>query len=66
MKHAYLIMCHNNTNQLNKLLTLLDYRNNDIFLHIDIKWSSFNQNQLNKLKFSNLYMIERMDVQWGI
>ena len=65
MKHAYLIMCHNNIRQLNTLLSLLDYKNNDFFLHVDKKWTSFDLNDLNELKYSNLYIIERMDIQWG-
>ena len=37
MKHAYLIMAHNEPYILEKLLKLIDYSDNDIFLHIDKK-----------------------------
>ena len=37
MKFAYLIMSHNNWRQLLVLLKLLDYPDNDIYLHIDKK-----------------------------
>lgn len=37
MKHAYLIMAHNEWDMLNKLIQALDYPNNDIYLHIDKK-----------------------------
>lgn len=37
MKHAFMIMAHNNYNQLTKLLYLLDYPDVEIFLHIDKK-----------------------------
>lgn len=37
MRHAYLLMVHNNFEQLIILLKLLDHENNDIFIHIDKK-----------------------------
>lgn len=37
MKFAYLIMAHNNPEQLEVLLNLLDRKDNDIYLHIDKK-----------------------------
>ena len=36
-KHAYLILAHKNWGQLKVLLSLLDNRRNDIFLHVDKK-----------------------------
>ena len=35
--HAYLIMAHKNLEQIKKLLKLLDYSQNDIYIHIDTK-----------------------------
>ena len=35
-RHAYLIMCHQNYQQLCRLLKLLDDERNDIYHHIDI------------------------------
>ena len=35
--HAYLIMAHKNLEQIKKLLQLLDYPDNDIYIHIDAK-----------------------------
>ena len=37
MKHAYLIMAHNEWEMLNKLIQASDYPNNDIYLHIHKK-----------------------------
>lgn len=34
-KHAYLLMVHNHEKQVEVLLSLLDNRNNDIYVHID-------------------------------
>ena len=36
-KHAYLILAHSQFNQLAFLVSLLDYQDNDIFIHIDKK-----------------------------
>ena len=41
LKHAYLIMAHNQWAILAKLIRLLDDENNDIYLHIDKKVKSF-------------------------
>lgn len=37
-RHAYLLLCHDNIKQLCKLVSLLDYEYNDIFIHIDKKY----------------------------
>ena len=42
IKHAYLIMAHNNFYNLEKLLKLLDYPEHDIYVHIDKKKKDFN------------------------
>ena len=41
MKHAYLIIAHNNFYILEKLIMMLDYPHNDIFIHIDKKCKNF-------------------------
>ena len=42
MKFAYLIMAHNNPDQLDNLLHLLDFEENEIYLHIDKKSTILN------------------------
>ena len=37
MKHAYLIIAHQNWEQLKTLIGMLDYIDNDIYIHIDKK-----------------------------
>ena len=65
-KHAYLIMCHNNFYLLEKLLLLLDNKNNDIFLHIDKKVTKFDSAHFkNLLKYSKIYFVPRMNVIWA-
>lgn len=66
MKHAYLIMAHNNLDILEKLLKLLDDDRNDIYLHIDKKLKKLDYTYLKRiLKKSNIIFIKRMDVRWS-
>ena len=63
-KHAYLIMAHNNIEQLNFLLETLDSEYADIFLHIDSK-SKIDKNSIVKLKFSNIEIMQQISVFWA-
>ncbi len=66
MKHAYLIMAHNEPYILEKLIRLIDDERNDIFLHIDKKWKDFDFTYFKDIvKKSHLYFTERLDVRWG-
>lgn len=66
VKHAYLIMCHNNFQLLKKLLILLDDERNDIYLHIDKKSKVFDcQELLSCVKDSSLKLLKRINVNWG-
>lgn len=66
MKHVYLIMAHNEPYILERLLKLIDYKDNDIFLHIDKKASNLKKEEIsNWVKESNLYFVPRMDLRWG-
>ena len=63
MRHAYLIMAHNEFVHLQQLIDALDDERNDIYVHIDSKVK-----QLPKLysKKASLYVLEnRVDVRWG-
>ena len=63
MKFAYLIMAHDNEEQLRILIDALDYEENDIYLHID------NKSELKKKKFevSNaaIHVYSKFSVYWG-
>lgn len=67
-KHAYLIMAHNNFEQLKFLLGLLDDERNDIFLMIDKK-ATISPSELKALEsacsVSKVRLVERIDVRWG-
>ncbi len=66
MKHAYLIMAHNNFYVLETLLKLLDDERNDIYIHIDKKVKNFDFDKYKKLiKKSNITFINRINVKWG-
>lgn len=64
MKHAYLIMAHNEWRVLNTLLQLIDDERNDIFLHIDRKVKVLPK--LYTCQKTKLQIIStRNDVHWG-
>ena len=66
MKHAYLIQAHNDFYILERLIKLIDYENNDIYIHIDKKVKKFNFKYYKNLtKKSNVYFTKRIDVRWG-
>ena len=66
MKHAYLIMAHNEPYILERLLKLIDDERNDIYLHIDKKWKNFDFEYFkNIIKKSKVYFTKRLDVKWG-
>lgn len=67
MKHAYLILAHNNFDLLKKLLILIDDDRNDIYIHLDKKLGNFDTQFLKEsLKKSNIYFLEnRIDIKWG-
>lgn len=62
-RHAYLIMAHNNFEQLKILIGLLDDPRNDIYLHIDKKAGNPNLNI--KLNYSKLFVVDPIRVTWG-
>lgn len=66
MKHAYLIAAHHQIELLKVQLSLLDDDRNDIYLHIDLRCSEFDEDDIRKsVKKSNIYFIRRRKVSWG-
>lgn len=61
MKHAFLILAHDNFDLLKYLISLLDDDRCDIFIHIDKKKECPN---LSTSK-SNLFVFSEFDVRWG-
>lgn len=68
-KHAYCIMAYNNWDQLQRLLSVLDDKRNDIFLHIDKKtledFRKYNLGGGILLRNSKLYYADAVDVRWS-
>lgn len=65
-KHAYLILAHKNPGQLKKLLSLLDDKRNDIYVHIDKKAAFSEKDFQGCCSKSHLEFIEpRIRVTWG-
>lgn len=66
-KHAYLIIAHNEFTVLKYLLSMLDYYENDIYLHIDKKVQVVDMCELKScVSESRLFILEnRVNVQWG-
>lgn len=66
MRHAFLIIAHNNWWQLKQLIQLLDAENHDIYIHIDKKSISFSEKGFLNLTFkSNVYFFQEYEVFWG-
>jgi hypothetical protein len=68
MKHAYLIMAHDDFYLLEKLIQVIDNPDGDIFIHLDAK-RQYSSVQIDSLKalthYSNLYVYSQIPVVWG-
>lgn len=63
MKHAYLILAHNEFDLLRKLVEAIDDPRNDIFIHFDAKVKDI---PVIESKASRIVVLsERIDVRWG-
>ena len=63
MKHAYLIIAHNEFEVLRRLVAALDDKRSDIFIHYDRKVRALPEIATEK---SDLHVLEdRVDVKWG-
>jgi len=63
MKHAYLILFHNQQDVTNRLISAIDDSRNDIYIHVDRKVL---QQPVFRVQRAHLYFVEnRIDVRWG-
>lgn len=59
-------MAHDNEKQLLKLLKMLDYKDNDIFLHLDKKNNSFNTDKIKQqVQIATIHIYSKYKVYWG-
>lgn len=65
-KQAYLIIAHKFDLTLKTLLSMLDKEENDIYLHMDVKNTQFNEKECKKyISSANIYFSHRTNVTWG-
>mgnify|MGYP001777560726 CR=1 FL=1 len=64
MKHAYLIIAHNEPEILQLLISSLDDERNDIYVHIDKK-ASFDATTLQTVKSKLCILPVHIDARWG-
>lgn len=64
MRHAYLIISHNEPEILDILVSCLDDARNDIYIHIDRK-APFDGSCLQTVKSRLFVLKERIDARWG-
>lgn len=63
MRHAYLIIVHNEFEVLSRLLQAIDDERNDIYIHFDRKLKTY---PLYRTAHAGLHVLtERIDVRWG-
>ncbi len=66
MRHAWMIIAHNNFPILEKQLRFLDSENADVFLHIDAKVKDFDFDRFRSVpKKSSVTFAERHSISWG-
>lgn len=66
MKFAYLIMAHDNPDQLIRLLKQLDWSMNDIYLHLDKRSTCFDFGVIGSAVVNaNLFIYSKYRVYWG-
>ncbi len=66
MRHAFLIMAHQNFEILHKMILLLDDDMHDFYIHIDQKNKHFDKDMLlQNVTKSKVYFVERKRIYWG-
>lgn len=65
MKFAYLIMAHDSLLQLQILLRMLDYSENDIYLHIDKKSNISKEDCVTVVKKARIFFYKSYSVYWA-
>lgn len=66
MRHAYLVMAHNEGAILRELLRDLDDERNDVFVHVDAKACDIEDaDLLCSVSRAALWLLPRRDVRWG-
>ena len=64
-RHAYLILAHNNAEQLNQLIELLENDRNDIYVHIDKKSTLDVSNVKKRADNHSLFVFKEIKIYWA-
>lgn len=65
-KHAFLIMAHKHDLVLKTLIQMIDDPRNDIYIHMDVKNSDYDEKSiLDLVSRSKIYHTKRTNVSWG-
>jgi len=65
-KHAYLIIAHHEFELLEMIIKLLDFEQNDIYIHIDKKVGDFDFDRFLSIpKKSDIFFTDRISNTWG-
>ena len=66
MRHAYMIITHNNFPILEKQLRFLDSENADFFIHVDAKVQGFQPERFRSIpRKSSVTFVDRLSISWG-
>lgn len=66
LRHAYLILIHEDSLVLKRLIQLLDDENNDFYIHVDRHGALVDKEKLQGLaKKSNIFFYRKYKVYWG-
>ncbi|MCR4789093.1 MAG: beta-1,6-N-acetylglucosaminyltransferase [Lachnospiraceae bacterium] len=65
MKHAYMIMAHNQKELLGVLLELLDCENNDLYIHIDAKSDMDTDDLKSFVKKAGIHVYKEFKIYWA-
>ena len=65
MRHAYMILAHNQEDLLISLVKSLDISDNDIYIHIDLR-STIDKNRISdNVSRATIQFVDRVKVEWG-
>jgi len=66
LRHAYMIIAHNNFPILEKLLAFLDSENADFFIHVDARVNDLDTERFRSIpQKSSVTFVDRVTVSWG-
>lgn len=68
MKHAFLIMAHDNLPLLRRIVMRLDHPNSNVYVHIDKKTeipNDFEEELKAAVRFASVMCVPRLQVTWG-